>query len=156
MSSRTREILGWLFFAGLTFAVASVAAQFQPGEWYRQIAKPSWTPPGWIFPPVWTALYFAMATAAWLVWKRRGAKSRGPALTVWLVQLILNGLWSWLFFGQQMIGLALADIVLLLAAISFTTVLFWRQSTAAGWLFLPYLAWVGFATVLNLTIWLMN
>ncbi len=126
-------------------------------EWYPDLAKPSFNPPSWVFAPVWTALYLAMGVAAWLVW-RKGLESPGVrvALVAFLVQLALNGLWSLLFFGVRSPGLAFAEIVVLWAAIGLTTVLFFRQSTAAGWLLMPYWAWVTFAAVLNLSIWRLN
>jgi tryptophan-rich sensory protein len=156
MTRRTRDILGWLAFAAVTLAVSALAAQFQPGEWYRQIAKPSWTPPGWVFGPVWTFLYLAMATAAWLVWRKFGWPNARPAMIAYAVQLFFNGLWSWFFFGRQEIGLALIDIVLLWLAILLTTILFFRRVRLAGWLFMPYLLWVSFATALNFQIWRLN
>lgn len=124
--------------------------------WYAGIAKPSWNPPNWVFGPVWTTLYVLMAVAAWLVWRRDGMReARGP-LTLFAIQLALNTLWSFLFFGLHNPGLAAAEIVLLSATILATTVSFWRRSHWAGALLVPYLAWVSFATVLNFTIWQLN
>lgn len=124
--------------------------------WYAGIAKPSWNPPNWIFGPVWTTLYVLMAVAAWLIWRRDGfSRGRWP-LTLFAIQLGLNTLWSFLFFGMHNPGLAAVEIVLLWLAILATTISFWRRSPVAGALLVPYLAWVGFATVLNVTIWRMN
>ena len=124
--------------------------------WYADLAKPSWTPPGQVFGPVWSILYASMAVAAWLVWRQSGwAGARGP-LALFAGQLGLNVAWSWLFFGLQSPGLACLDILLLLAAILATLIAFWRRSIAAGALLLPYFVWVGFATALNLAIWRMN
>ena len=149
----------WLALGGFvvaSFAVAALggattAASVQ--EWYPTIAKPTWTPPSWIFGPVWAALYAMMAVAAWLVWRRAGW---GRALVWFAVQLALNAVWSPVFFGLHRIGLALVDIVLLWLTIAGTTVAFWRVMPAAGMLFVPYLAWVSFATALNFAIWQLN
>ena len=126
-------------------------------EWYPALNKPPWNPPAWIFGPVWTTLYLMMAVAAWLVWKKgAGSSAARTALVFFFVQLALNCLWSFLFFGARNPGLALVDIVLLLAALALTTRAFFRHSKPAGALMLPYLAWVSFATVLNFTIWRLN
>jgi len=154
--TRRRAILGLLFWLVLTFMVAAFGAQFRPGPWYSELAKPTWTPPGWIFGPVWTALYMSMAVAAWLVWRAHRGKTAGISLWFYLVQLLLNGLWSWLFFGRQSIGLALTDILVLLLFVGATAFLFWRKNRLAGALFIPYVLWVGFATALNFQIWSLN
>ena len=126
-------------------------------EWYPMLNKPSWNPPSWIFAPVWTTLYLMMAFAAWLVWKK-GQRFSGvyAALILFFLQLALNCLWSFLFFGARNPALALMDIVLLLAALALTTWAFFRHSKLAGALMLPYLAWVSFAAFLNFTIWQLN
>ena len=108
-----------------------------------------------MFPIVWSALYTAMAVAAWLVWSSRKYGTR-LALSAYFVQLILNGAWSWLFFGLQSPGLALVEIHVLLLAILATTRAFYALRRVAGWLMVPYAAWVRFATVLNLWIWRLN
>ncbi len=154
--STTTRLAALAGFLVVTFAVAFFGTQFTPGAWYDILVKPSWTPPGWIFPPVWTTLYAAMAFAAWLVWRNTPAAMASPALIAFAVQLVFNGLWSWLFFGEHRIGLALIDIILLLAAIVITTVLFFRRHKLAGWLMVPYIAWVTFATALNFRIWTLN
>ena len=149
----------WLGLAGwlaLTFAAAFIGSRFGPGDWYAGIEKPSWNPPNWIFGPVWTTLYVLMAIAAWLVWRRWGFAGARTALVAYVVQLTLNAAWSWLFFGRQSPGAALADIVVLLIAIVVTLVLFWRKHRLAGALLIPYLAWVSFATALNLAIHRLN
>lgn len=124
--------------------------------WYAGLAKPSWTPPPWVFGPVWSALYLTMAVAAWLVWRRDGFSAGAVPLALFGVQLALNGVWSWLFFALQSPAVALVDIVLLWAAIVATTVIFWRRSTLAGALLVPYVAWVSFAAALNYAIWRLN
>lgn len=121
--------------------------------WYAGLAKPAWTPPGWIFGPVWSFLYLSMAVAAWLVWRRGNAL---VPLTLFAVQLTFNMAWSWLFFGLHNPSAAFVDIVLLWVAITATMLAFWLRSTLAGLLFVPYLAWVSFAVLLNFTIWRLN
>jgi tryptophan-rich sensory protein len=125
--------------------------------WYATLAKPSWQPPSWVFGPVWTTLYFLMGYASAMVWARRGQSSVATtALVVYGVQLVLNVLWSILFFGAESPMLAFICIVALWFAIVLTMVLFWRVSHTAAWLMVPYLAWVSFAGVLNFTIWRLN
>jgi len=124
-----------------------------PGDWYASLSKPEWTPPGWIFGPVWTALYLTMAVSAWLVWKRLGWSH---VLWIYLAQLLLNAAWTPIFFGAREIGWAFAVIVAMWVAILLTLVAFMRVSKTGGWMLVPYLAWVSFAAVLNFTLWRMN
>ena len=151
-----QDITGLAFFLIVTFGVSFLASQYEPGGWYQEIAKPSWTPPGWIFPIVWTALYLMMSIAAWKVWRTGKLQKVIVPLGFYFLQLFFNGLWSWMFFGNQMIGLALLDIILLLIAIILTTIIFWKYNRVSGLLFIPYLLWVAFASVLNFSIWLLN
>lgn len=154
------RIAGLILWIGICYLVAWAGAQVSPGmaspDWYDALNKPSWNPPGWLFGPVWTTLYTFMGIAAWLVWKENGFKNASSALSLFLVQLLLNGVWSQIFFGMQEVGWAFLEIFFLLGAIIATTVLFFRHSSAAGWLLIPYIVWVGFATVLNGAIWVMN
>ena len=149
----------WLMLAGflvVTFGVATVGGIATSGSlrsWYPTLTKPAWNPPGWVFGPVWTALYAMMAVAAWLVWRQAGW---GGPLAMFGVQLALNAAWSPLFFGLRRIDLALGDIVLLWAAIVATMVAFCKVTPAAGWLFVPYLLWVTFAAALNFALWRLN
>ncbi len=143
-----------MVFIALVAATASAASIFEPGSWYEQLVKPSWTPPNRVFAPVWTALYVGIAVAGWLVWRRTGRMV--AALQFWLAQLVLNWMWSFLFFGLHRPDLALADILLLLACIIAFIVTARRRSPAASWLFIPYAVWVGFATALNFSIWRLN
>lgn len=144
---------GWLL---LCFGAAALGGLFMPGEWYASLKKPWWNPPGWIFGPVWTALYTMMAVAAWLVWKRGGFPARRRPLGLFLAQLALNAAWTPLFFGLHRPGLAFAEIVLLWMAIAATLLAFRPVSRVAAWLLAPYLAWVSFAAVLNFTLWRLN
>ena len=140
-------------FVAVTFLAAVLGILFPPGAWYAQLAKPSWNPPAWLFGPVWTALYLAMAVAAWRVWRCRPATR---ALTVYWIQLALNAAWSPLFFGLQQPGLAVLEILGLWAAIALTVRAFWPVDRLAAALLGPYLAWVSFAAVLNFALWRLN
>jgi len=151
-----RSALGLVGWLAVSFAAAWVGSRFMPGAWYNALAKPSWNPPNFVFAPVWTALYVLMAVAAWLVWRRAGFTGARAALTLFIVQLALNALWSYLFFGAHRPDLAFMEILVLWALILVTAVLFWREVQLAGLLMLPYLAWVGFASFLNFTLWQMN
>ncbi len=133
--------------------MSATGAYFRPGSWYLALAKPWWTPPGWLFGPAWLVLYVLIAIAGWLVWERGGWSA---ALAVWCVQLGFNAAWSWLMFGQHQIGGAMLDVAALWLAIAAFIVLAWPLSQTASLLFLPYLAWVTFAGALNFTIWRLN
>ena len=149
----TRSSLVLLGFIIVTFCAPAAGAGSPPGDWYASLAKPPWNPPGWIFGPVWTVLYLTMAVAAWLVWRRHGWCR---ALWIYLAQLLLNAAWTPIFFGAREIGWAFAVIVALWIAILFTVMAFLRVNKAAGWMLVPYLAWVTFAAFLNFTLWRMN
>ncbi len=140
-----------LFFAAVA-AVAALGAQFTPGAWYSALDKPSWTPPSAIFAPVWTLLYAAMAVAGWRIWRVESAR-RQAAMALFWSQLLLNGLWSWLFFGLHAIGWALLDLAVLWLVVGATTWLFFRLDRWAGMLFIPYFLWSGYALALNAAIW---
>lgn len=135
--------------------VAVFGASFLPGPWYEGLVKAPWTPPNWLFGPVWIVLYAAMAIAGWLVW-RGGSDWRFIPLALWAAQLALNAAWSWLFFGIHRPDLALLDIILLLALIFAFISQSRRVSPAASWLFAPYAVWIAYATTLNLYVWLYN
>jgi tryptophan-rich sensory protein len=120
---------------------------------YQGLEKPFFAPPSWLFGPVWTALYVAIAVAGWLVWRSRGWDG---ALTLWAVQLLLNLGWTPLFFGAEEYGWALVEITVLWGAVTATVVAFARRSRPAALLLLPYLAWVSFAAALNAAIWWLN
>ena len=148
-------LLGWL---AVSFAAAAFGgfASASAGDFYRQLARPDWAPPGWLFGPAWTVLYLLMAVAAWLVWRDGGFRRRGLALTLFLVQLAVNALWTWLFFVWRLGALAFGEILLLWALILGTTIAFRRVRPLAAALLLPYLAWVTFAAALTWAIWKRN
>lgn len=144
----------FLAFAALTFVAATFGGFFAPDAWYAALAKPSWNPPGFVFAPVWTALYTCIAFAGWLVWRR--VKRVDLAIALWGAQLLLNSLWSFLFFGQHRADLAFYDIIAMLTLIVACIIVFRRRSYTASMLMIPYALWVAFASALNYTIWKMN
>lgn len=154
MSDRLRSAAALAGFIALVALTAWFGARFEPGAWYAALEKPPLTPPNWVFGPVWSALYLALALAAWLIWRQPAG--RAVPLALWLVQLVLNAAWSLFFFGLNRPGLALVEIGFLLVAIAVTAVAFWRVRPLAGALLLPYLAWVAFACYLNAGIWMLN
>ena len=154
--TRTRSLAALTLSLAACVGVGLFASLFRPGEWYQALARPSWTPPDWLFAPVWAVLYVAMAVAAWRVWRRGGLAGARTALALFALQLALNAAWSWVFFGLHRIGLGLADLVLLLLVLLATTVAFFRHDRVAGWLLVPYVAWASFATALNAAIWRLN
>ncbi len=146
-------LIGWI---GLCFMAAATGGLVSIDAWYADLNKPVWNPPSWIFGPVWTLLYVIMAIAAWLVWCRGGWKVQRRPLTLFIAQLLLNAVWTPLFFGMHEIGLALIDIGGLWMMLVATVIAFWRVGSAAGLLLVPYLAWVSFAAFLNFTLWRIN
>jgi len=140
-------------FLLLTAGAAMTGGMFGPGPWYLALEKPSWTPPGWAFPVVWTILYVMIAIAGFKAWQAQGL---GPLFALWAAQMVLNGLWSWIMFGEKQIGWALADAGGMWIAIAAFIVLAWPVSQTAALLFMPYLLWVTIAFVLNLRILQMN
>jgi tryptophan-rich sensory protein len=149
-------LVGWIAVSFLAAALGGLATSGSVRDWYPTIAKPGWTPPSWVFGPVWTLLYISMGVAAWLVWNSADADGRRIALAVFFVQLVLNPLWSVIFFGWHRPGWAAVEIVMLWLAILGTVILFWKIRPLAGAILLPYLVWVSFAAVLNLAIWNLN
>ena len=156
--SKQKQILGlagWLLVSFAASAVGAVAS-IQAKPFYSQLVQPDWAPPPGIFGPVWTVLYTLMGIAAWLVWRSGGFVPNRQPLTLFLLQLACNALWSWLFFTWYLGALALADIVVLWILIVATLVSFWRVRPLAGALLIPYLLWVSFASVLNYSLWQLN
>lgn len=157
--SRVRQtawLLGLVALCLVAAGVGGTVTSSSVGDWYQTLNKPSWTPPDWVFGPVWTALYLLMALAAWLVWRRGGWHVSRVSLRLFGLQLALNVSWSAIFFGMRSPGLAFAEIVILWLAIVATAISFWGRSTAAALLFTPYLTWTTFAALLNFAIWRMN
>jgi translocator protein len=136
--------------------IGSLATTPSIPTWYAGLAKPSFNPPNAVFPVVWTILYVLMGVSAWLVWRAPAEGRRRAALAAWFVQLVLNVLWSFAFFGARSPLAGLIVIVVLLAAIVVTILAFRRVSVTSALLLAPYLAWVAFATVLNASILSLN
>jgi len=156
--TRARSLLalgGWLL---LCYAVATLGAlaSVNARTFYSALAKPAWAPPGWLFGPAWSVLFTAMACAAWLAWRTSPGAARTRALWLFVAQLACNGLWSWLFFGWQLGGWALAELLVMWVLIAATLLAFWSLRRSAGGLLVPYLAWVSFAGCLNFVLWRMN
>lgn len=146
----------WLMFAVFLLACAAPAttgAMFQPGDWYRNLRKPSWTPPDWLFPVAWTTLYLLMSAAAARV---AMLPETGMALAFWAVQIAFNTLWTPVFFGLRRMGAAMVVLFVLWLAVCATLVAFWRLDLWAGLMFAPYLLWVTVAGALNFSVWRLN
>lgn len=157
-SSVSAQLLGLIGWLGVSFVAATIGAiaSVQAATFYSQLVQPEWAPPPWLFGPVWSVLYTLMGFAAWLVWRRGGFPGNRVALSLFLMQLILNALWTWVFFAWHLGALAFVNIIVLWALIATTMALFWRVSALAGVLLAPYLAWVGFAAALNFSLWRLN
>ncbi|MEL6421112.1 MAG: TspO/MBR family protein [Pseudomonadota bacterium] len=152
----TPNFLLWLTIFSLFVLMAALSgAKFAPGEWYDAIAKPDWTPPGWVFPVVWTTLYVFIAIAGTLVFTARTSGKLLP-LTIWFAQIAVNGLWSAVFFGMRRIDAALLVVGLLVLLVALFIRYAYRHSPVASILFVPYLAWVSTAFALNLHVWALN
>ena len=156
--SPARQGLGLIAWLAACFLAAYIgaAASINAPSFYDQLTQPEWAPPAWLFGPVWTALFTMMAFAAWRVWRRGGFFRQRLPLALFIAQLAFNGLWSWLFFGWQLGGMALADIVVLWLLIVATITTFWRADRLAGLLLVPYVAWISFAGALNFALWQSN
>ncbi len=148
-------LVGWLVVSYAAAGVGAVASVGAAG-FYAELARPAWAPPPWLFGPVWNVLYAMMAVAAWLMWRKAGFGGAMVASTLFLVQLVVNALWSWLFFAWRLGGIAFADIVVLWILIAATITAFARTSKWAAVLLLPYLGWVSYAVALNLVVWRAN
>lgn len=155
MDTNSYAALAGFILANL--AAASPGAVFRPGNWYKQLDKPPWRPPDWLFGPVWAVLYATVAAAGWLVWQEAGLSGPGgTALTIYGVHLLLNAGWSAIFFGMHRPGLALIEIIGLWLSILATLLAFHPIHTGAAYLLLPYFGWVSFAVVLNFSLWRRN
>lgn len=149
-------LIAFLVICQLTGFLGSLATQTSVETWYQGLAKPPFNPPDGIFAPVWITLYVLMGVAAWRIWLVGNPAYRGFILTVFLLHLVLNLGWSLIFFGAQMPGLALLEILALEAFVIGLTIMFWAQDKFAGLLMLPYMLWGAFAVVLNASIWWLN
>lgn len=150
MSNRVALVLFLILVVG---GGALIGAMSAPGPWYEALTKPSFNPPNWVFAPVWTTLYVLIAIAGWLAWRQ---DATGSLIKLWVAQMVLNFAWSPAFFNANDIGLALAIILALLASIAAFVALAWHRQRGGAYLFLPYLVWVGFATLLNLSLFILN
>jgi benzodiazapine receptor len=155
LATKTLGLFGWLALAFLTAAVGA-AASVSAGSFYAELNRPAWAPPGWLFGPVWTVLYAMMGVAAWLVWLRAGLSGAKPAFALFIIQLIANALWSWLFFQWRLGALAFVEVVILWLLILATIVAFWQVRKSAAILLIPYLGWVTFASILTFAMWRLN
>ena len=156
-----RSVLVLVAFVAACLVVAVVGSlittpQTASGGWYGTLDKPFFTPPSWLFGPVWTVLYLSIAVSGWLFWRRAGFSGAKDPMALFFVQLGLNLLWNVAFFGLQSPGLGLVEILVLWTSILLTIIAFLRISRPAGWILVPYLAWVTFATALNAGIWWLN
>jgi translocator protein len=165
MNPRLKSALVLVLFIAIAFAVAALgtfATIQNVNGWYSDAAKAPWSPPNWLFGPVWTILYIAMSVSAWLVWRRRDEVEVRRPLTLYVVQLVLNALWTPVFFGlYPLIGaaallIALVIIVALDVIVLLAMLAFWRVSKPAAWLLAPYWAWLLFATTLNAAVAVLN
>jgi translocator protein len=155
-----RKILKLIISIAVPLAVGSVSGLFTVSEisgWYQTINKPSWNPPSWIFAPVWTTLYIMMGIALYLVWTAEVKPAmKKTAIAFFVIQLVFNFFWSFIFFKQHQIGLAFVEIFVMFVFILMTIFSFARINKAAAWLLVPYISWVSFATILTYTIWQLN
>jgi tryptophan-rich sensory protein len=148
-------LLAWLVTVALAAGLGAIAS-VDAAAFYGRLERPSWAPFAGYFGPTWTVLYLLMAVAAWLVWRERGFSGAPVALVLFLVQLVFNALWGWLFFAWRLGAWAFFDIVVLVLLVAAATVAFWRVRPLAGLLLLPYLAWIVFAAALNYRLWQLN
>ena len=156
MNNPLKFIISLVITLGIGFS-GSFFTRPEIDGWFQTITKPSWNPPNYIFGPVWTTLYVLMGIALFLVWKSRAnERLKKPAFTFFVIQLVLNFLWSLIFFNQHEIGWAMVDIILLWIFILLTIFSFAKINKTAAWLLVPYISWVSFAAILNFTIWRMN
>ena len=160
MASLTRRqqfmgLIGW-FITSFAISAVGAIASIEARSFYAGLVQPDWAPPGWVFGPVWTLLFALMAIAAWLVWRKGGFHAHRIALSLFIIQLLFNALWSWLFFAWRLGGPAFADILLLWGLILATLIAFWHVQRLAGILLVPYLLWVSFAAFLNYALWQLN
>lgn len=152
---RLPALAGWLL---LTFGFAAIGAfaSAQAGAFYMQLDRPAWAPPAWLFGPAWSVLYLLMGIAAWRVQRTDGQASVRTEMTLYVVQLALNALWTWLFFAWRQGAWAFVEILVLWLMIGATIRAFGRRDRIAGLLLAPYILWVSYATALCYSIWQRN
>jgi tryptophan-rich sensory protein len=151
-----RALLVIALAVGIT-AFAGAIASADAREFYAQLVKPGWAPAAKVFGPAWTVLYLMMGVSAWLVWRARGSfQAAAVPLGLFFAQLVVNGLWSWLFFRWKLGAVALVDVALLWMLVLATLSHFWAVQRVSAWLLLPYLLWTGFATALTAAVWQLN
>jgi benzodiazapine receptor len=155
LSRQIVGLIGWILVTGTAAAIGAVAS-IDASSFYSQLSRPAWAPPGSVFGPVWTVLYLLIAVAVWLVWREAGAAGRKAAIALYVTQLLLNALWSVLFFRERLGLVAFVDVLVLLVLIVATTLAFWRVRKSSAALLIPYLAWVSFASALNYSVWQLN
>ena len=159
MQTRFRNIAslgGFLVLCLSVSAIGGAVTRTSVYDWYQELAKPHFTPPDWVFAPVWITLYLLMGFSAWLIWRRAGLAGGRTPLTVFGVQLALNLAWSFVFFGARLIGWAAIELGFLWVAIAFNIWVFWRIDRLASVLLVPYFLWASFAGVLNTSIYILN
>jgi tryptophan-rich sensory protein len=157
--SRAAQVAGFAGWLALCFAASALGAlaSRDAGAFYAALTRPAWSPPAWLFGPVWSVLFLTMAVAAWLVWRvPHAGRWKSMALALFVAQLVANALWSWLFFAWHLGGAAFADVLLLWLLVAATIAAFWRIQPVAGMLLVPYLLWVTFASALNWALWQAN
>jgi translocator protein len=156
--SPARQAVGLVAWLAVSFAAAGIGGLASLGAegFYIELERPEWAPPSWLFGPVWTVLYAVMGIAAWLVWRERGWRGARLELSLFVVQLACNALWTWLFFAWRLGAVAFAEIVVLFGLIAATLVAFWRVRRLAGLLLVPYLLWVTYAAALTWALWRLN
>lgn len=153
-----KQLLGLFVCLALVFLAAAAGglASASAGSFFMELNRPLWAPPAWLFGPAWTVLYLLMGVASWLVWRRGGFSDARPALTLYGVQLVLNGMWTWLFFVMRSGSLAFVEIIILWILILATVIAFWRKNRLAGVMLVPYLIWVAYASSLTFSLWQRN
>ena len=154
-NKQLRGLIGWLMLTFVAAAAGGLGSANAP-QFYGQLVLPGWAPPAWLFGPVWSLLYLMMGIAAWQVWRSAGISGARVALVLYLVQLVANSLWSWLFFAWQVGLLAFVEILILWSLIVATLITFSQVSKIAALLLVPYLLWVTFASALTWKSWQMN
>jgi tryptophan-rich sensory protein len=150
------SLFGFIALCLLVSAIGGAVTYTSVNSWYQDLIKPPFTPPDWLFSPVWITLYLLMGVSAWLIWSQTDHKSKKLPLSIFGVQLGLNLAWSFIFFGARSVGWALIEISFLWVAIVINIYLFWRINNLAGWLLIPYILWVTFAAILNSSIYELN